>query len=168
MIFAHATGDINLIYKDRLLGVGGGDKRTAQSPRRPGKREYMVTTLEDITDIEGALKLVTNAIKSNRTKHVDVIYHFIRGVIQENKIYSIHTDTEEQHADGMTERLKSMQLNGRTKAWRSENITLKRAVRADVFRQHALLVHRENWTRNKSYHWKTTRLPCGLRQVQKH
>ena len=54
---------------------------------------------------EGAIKLAANPLSSARTKHIDVRFHFIRGLVRTGTIAVEHIPTEEQRADILTKAL---------------------------------------------------------------
>ena len=56
-------------------------------------------------DNQGAIALSHNPEFHVRTKHIDIAYHFIRNVVQENTIKLVYISTEEQAADGLTKAL---------------------------------------------------------------
>ena len=58
-----------------------------------------------LVDNQGSLKLAENPEFHKRTKHIDIIYHFIRECINENKIKVGYIPTKEQLADGFTKGL---------------------------------------------------------------
>ena len=51
---------------------------------------------------EGAIFLPKNQQVSMRTKHIDVRYHFIRDLVQENMLNIVYVRSEENYADIMT------------------------------------------------------------------
>lgn len=56
-------------------------------------------------DNMGALKLSANHIINKRSKHIDVIYHYIREVVASNKILLKYLPTAEMPADVLTKSL---------------------------------------------------------------
>ena len=68
----------------------------------PECREQKVIMYEDN---EGALRLASNPLSSNRTKHIDVRYHFIRDEVKRGSIMVLHVKSEGQHADALTKPL---------------------------------------------------------------
>jgi hypothetical protein len=58
-----------------------------------------------LVDNQGSLKLAENPEFHKRTKHIDIIYHFIRECINNNKLKVGYIPTEEQLADGFTKGL---------------------------------------------------------------
>ncbi|CAN0510765.1 unnamed protein product, partial [Discosporangium mesarthrocarpum] len=53
-------------------------------------------------DNMGALQLASNKIYSARTKHIGVRFHFLRDLVQDNKIILQHVSTVNQLADVLT------------------------------------------------------------------
>ncbi|CAB1115605.1 unnamed protein product [Ectocarpus sp. CCAP 1310/34] len=53
----------------------------------------------------GAIALVQNPLSSGRTKHIDVRFHFIRGLFMSGDISVKFVPTTEQHADLFTKAL---------------------------------------------------------------
>ena len=58
-----------------------------------------------LVDNKGSLKLAENPEFHKRTKHIDIIYHFIRECIRDNKLKVGYIPTQEQLADGFTKGL---------------------------------------------------------------
>jgi hypothetical protein len=58
-----------------------------------------------LVDNQGSLKLAENPEFHKRTKHIDIIYHFIRECINDNKLKVGYIPTKEQLADGFTKGL---------------------------------------------------------------
>jgi hypothetical protein len=58
-----------------------------------------------LVDNQGSLKLAENPEFHKRTKHIDIIYHFIRECINNNKLKVGYIPTKEQLADGFTKGL---------------------------------------------------------------
>ena len=56
-------------------------------------------------DSQGAIKLINNAQVHARTKHIDVLYMFVREAQAEAKISVTYVDTEHQLADALTKPL---------------------------------------------------------------
>ena len=52
-------------------------------------------------DNEGAIEISKNAKFHNRTKHIDVRFHFIREKVLSNEVKVIYLSTEEMLADVM-------------------------------------------------------------------
>ena len=55
-----------------------------------------------LCDNEGAIRLVKNPEFHQRTKHIDIKYHFIREKHQDKEIEIVYTSTENQLADLFT------------------------------------------------------------------
>ena len=53
-------------------------------------------------DNTGAIKLGHNAKFHKRTKHIDIKYHYIRELVENNKIRILYINTKEQLADPLT------------------------------------------------------------------
>ena len=56
-------------------------------------------------DNTGAIFLANNWVTSNRTKHIDVKYHFVRELIEDGKIEVVYVRTNENPADMFTKNL---------------------------------------------------------------
>ena len=61
--------------------------------------------IEVKTDAQGALDLATNARFSQKTKYIDIRYHFIRDYINTKEIDLKHIPTAEMIADILTKPL---------------------------------------------------------------
>ena len=53
-------------------------------------------------DNQGCIALATNALTTNRTKHIDVRYHFIRQCVQRNQVQVLWIPTIDMVADILT------------------------------------------------------------------
>ena len=53
-------------------------------------------------DNTGAIKLSNNAQFHKRTKHIDIKHHYIRELVEENKLRIIYINTKNQLADPLT------------------------------------------------------------------
>ena len=53
-------------------------------------------------DNQGCIALATNAVTTNRTKHVDVRYYFIRQCVQRNQVKVVWIPTVDMVADILT------------------------------------------------------------------
>lgn len=53
----------------------------------------------------GAIKLADNPIHHNRSKHIDVRHHFVRGALQSGRIEVVYKPTEHMAADVLTKGL---------------------------------------------------------------
>jgi hypothetical protein len=56
-------------------------------------------------DNQSAISLCKNPVFHERSKHIDVRYHFVRECVEEGKLEVEHVRTEEQHADILTKPL---------------------------------------------------------------
>jgi hypothetical protein len=59
------------------------------------------------TDSQTAINLALNPRHHQRTKHVDILYHFIRERVQSNDVELIHIGTKNQLADYLTKAMAS-------------------------------------------------------------
>ena len=59
-------------------------------------------------DNQGALALVKNPHLHERSKHIDISYHFIRDLAEKGKIKVDYVPTDEMVADGMTKPLQRL------------------------------------------------------------
>ena len=62
-------------------------------------------------DNQGSLDLVRNPVKHNKSKHIDIKYHFIRDLCTTNKINLSHVRTDDNIADIMTKSLPKCKLD---------------------------------------------------------
>ena len=69
---------------------------------QPGSVKLPITVFEDN---EGAVKLSDNPICTNRTKHIDVRFHFIREKVEDKTVRVVHVVSKKQSADGLTKNL---------------------------------------------------------------
>lgn len=58
-----------------------------------------------LCDNQSAIRLVKNPEFHQRTKHIDVKYHFIRSMEEEGTLNIVYTDTTTQLADALTKPL---------------------------------------------------------------
>ena len=56
-------------------------------------------------DNEGAMAIANNPSSASRSKHIDVKFHFIQGLVRSGEIRILHVGTESQHADILTKAL---------------------------------------------------------------
>ena len=63
---------------------------------------YEITLMEDN---EGAKATVEFPLSSGRSKHIDVRWHFIRGLVEKKELKVVHVASEWQHADILTKAL---------------------------------------------------------------
>ncbi|CAF2066949.1 unnamed protein product [Rotaria magnacalcarata] len=68
-----------------------------------GQEQIGPTTIYE--DNQSTIAIANNTINHQRTKHIDVQFHFIRDKIKSNEIAVKHTSTNEQLADAMTKPL---------------------------------------------------------------
>ena len=62
-------------------------------------------------DSESAIELSKNIVLHGRSKHIDIIYHFIRELVRENEIKIDYCRTEKQVTDIFTKALKTKTLS---------------------------------------------------------
>jgi len=67
-------------------------------------------------DNTGAIKLGHNAEFHKRTKHIDIKYHFIRELVENNKIRILYINTKDQLADPLTKSITGPALS----AWKNK------------------------------------------------
>jgi len=58
-----------------------------------------------LCDNNGAKKLAENPVFHNRSKHIDVRYHFVREALESDELSIAYTPSEEMAADLLTKRL---------------------------------------------------------------
>jgi hypothetical protein len=61
-------------------------------------------------DNQGCIKLANNEKTSSRTKHIDVRYHYLRDLVENNIIAFEYCETMEMVADAMTKPLARLKL----------------------------------------------------------
>ena len=83
---------IILIYVDDMLLVGSSKEKIEEL--KVLKAQVVV-----YLDSQSALHLCKNPVFHERTKHVDVWYHFIREKVTEGRIHVDNVATEENPAD---------------------------------------------------------------------
>ena len=78
-------------------------------------------------DNEGAIFLAKNQQVGMRTKHIDVKYHFIRDLVQENYLDIRYVRSEENYADVLTKNV-SKEIHNRlfVEGIQNVNIVIKR------------------------------------------
>ena len=64
-----------------------------------------------LCDNEGAIRLVKNPEFHQRTKHINIKYHFLREKYQDKEIEIVYTSTENQLADLFTKPLPTPRFN---------------------------------------------------------
>ncbi len=62
-------------------------------------------------DNQSSIKIASNNIFSNRTKHIDVKYHFIRDLVNNKKIKLLYCPTNIMIADALTKGLLKVKFN---------------------------------------------------------
>ena len=90
MLFRNFTGQLDLVKPEN--GVSGPEKTTS-SPQII------------FADNQGSIKLSKNPQHHNRTKHIDVRFHFIRESTQNGLIKLVYLPTGEMVADLLTKPL---------------------------------------------------------------
>jgi len=58
-------------------------------------------------DSEGAVAMMRNPVSSPRTKHIDVVHHFVREMVEAGKLAVVNVKTGEMTADVLTKALPS-------------------------------------------------------------
>ena len=61
-------------------------------------------------DNQSAIALCKNPVFHERSKHIDVRYHYVRDCVEKGKIEVEHVRTGEQHADILTKSLPRFQF----------------------------------------------------------
>lgn len=82
----------------------------AQVLRDMGYPEYIgdtPTTVDTRGDNQGALALIKNPHLHERSKHIDICYHFIRDLEEKRRIAVRYIPTEDMIADGLTKPLQA-------------------------------------------------------------
>ncbi|KAI0993606.1 hypothetical protein K3495_g14578, partial [Podosphaera aphanis] len=80
----------------------------AQILRDMGYPQYVAKnaiTVQTRGDNQGAIHLVKNPVLSERSKHIDISYHFIRDLAEKQRIAVEYIPTDEMIADGLTKPL---------------------------------------------------------------
>ena len=57
------------------------------------------------SDSTGATNLTKNPVQHQRTKHVDIKYHFIRQKVSSGEVIMLYLRTDQQPADSLTKAL---------------------------------------------------------------
>ena len=65
-------------------------------------------TIQIYGDNRGSLDMVQNPVKHNRTKHIDIRYHFIRELSQAKVITVNHVSSDDNVADVLTKPLPKL------------------------------------------------------------
>ena len=71
-------------------------------------KEFKIYPDESVTiyqDNQGAIALAKNPVFHQRTKHIDIRYHFVREMLEDKEIEICFTPTSEMHADFLTKNL---------------------------------------------------------------
>jgi hypothetical protein len=74
-----------------------------------GLAEYIgknLTTVQMLGDNQGSIALVENPHLHERSKHIDIAYHFIRDLAEQRKLQIDYIPTQDMVADGMTKPLQ--------------------------------------------------------------
>jgi hypothetical protein len=74
--------------------------------RRPGYIGKNPSMVQMYGDNQGALALVKNPHLHERSKHIDICYHFIRDLVEQGKLKVDYIPTYDMVADGMTKPLQ--------------------------------------------------------------
>ena len=61
-------------------------------------------------DNQGAIALCKNPVKRQRSKHIDIRYHFVRSVLEEGKINIVYCPTKDMVADVMTKPASKLKI----------------------------------------------------------
>lgn len=102
-----ATSSAESEYISMAMFVKQG-RWVAQVLKDLGKPEYISTegdTVQVLGDNQGALALTKNPHLHERSKHIDICYHFIRDLTEKGKVTSKYINTTDMVADGMTKPL---------------------------------------------------------------
>jgi hypothetical protein len=78
-------------------------------------------------DNQSAHKIAANKMMHNRTKHIDIKYHFIRECVLANKVEIKYMPTDKMIADILTKSVHGPKLNGFLKDLSLSNYSIKRA-----------------------------------------
>jgi hypothetical protein len=66
---------------------------------------YNLSKVPLLCDNESAIRMADNLVEHNRTKHIDILHHFLRDHQQKGDIEVFHISTENQLADIFTKLL---------------------------------------------------------------
>jgi hypothetical protein len=72
-------------------------------------RKYEPVTIFD--DNQGSIALVENPVNYQRSKHIDIKYHFVRDECSQGRIKVMHMSSEEMIADILTKPVFRLKLN---------------------------------------------------------
>ena len=67
--------------------------------------EHVLDTTMILCDNQSGIRLTENPVFHNRSKHIDIRYHFIRDMVQQGDIRLDHIGTDEQVVDILTKPL---------------------------------------------------------------
>ena len=70
-----------------------------------------VATVGIFADNQGAIKLVKNPVVSNRSKHIDVVYHFARERVARKDVKIAYVKTNDMLADMLTKPVEKAKLD---------------------------------------------------------
>ena len=71
----------------------------------------VVDTVDIFADNQGAIKLVKNPVVSNRSKHIDVVYHFARERVARKDVKIAYVKTNDMLADMLTKPVDKAKLD---------------------------------------------------------
>ena len=74
-----------------------------------GRSKYIgkdMNTVQILRDNQGAIALVKNPHLYERSKHIDICYHFVRDLAEQGKLKVTYIPTFDMVADGMTKPLQ--------------------------------------------------------------
>jgi len=71
----------------------------------------VVDTVDIFADNQGAIKLVKNPVVSNRSKHIDVVYHFARERVARKDVKIAYVKTDDMLADMLTKPVEKAKLD---------------------------------------------------------
>ena len=63
-----------------------------------------------LVDNQGAIGLAKNPVLHQRTKHIDIRYHFIRERVKGGDVQPVYVSTKEQWADLLTKALDANRI----------------------------------------------------------
>src|ERR1700722_7587792 len=62
-------------------------------------------------DSQSAIFMAENPAYHSKTKHIDVQYHFVRGMIEDKKVFLVKVDTLKNTADALTKSMSSKKFS---------------------------------------------------------
>jgi len=71
---------------------------------------FNIETIEINTDNKAAIFISENNLINQKTKHIDIRYHYIRELISNNKIKLKYIESKNNIADGLTKYLSGSQM----------------------------------------------------------